>query len=240
MEKNILFFTGWGATCSVWEGIIPALDQGYQINCITPSWAGNNSYGSLSDIDAYVENVAKTIQSRVNIISWSMGGLIAIKLASRYPDLVSSICFVSSVPNFVSDDNTKSGIDKKWFTQFELNFVNEPIATMKRFYVLQTMNDEFAKETIKRVRRYCDPKQYDFNECRYGLELLKFNLTDEFANLECKTAFIHGDVDAVVNIQAARDAARSTQSEFYVVKHAGHVPHVSHAAQVCEIINSNL
>ena len=240
MEKNILFFTGWGATCSVWEGIIPALDQGYQINCITPSWAGNNSYGSLSDIDAYVENVAKTIQSRVNIISWSMGGLIAIKLASRYPDLVSSICFVSSVPNFVSHDNTNSGIDFDWFAQFELNFANEPIATIKKFYVLQTMNDEFAKDALKRIKLYCDPQQFDLDECRFGLELLKLNLFDELANIDCKKTFIHGNLDAVVNIQAAKNTASSTQSKFYVIEHAGHAPHVSHADQVCGIIKSYL
>ena len=240
LQKNILLLTGWGATCSVWERIIPALDKGCQINCIPPSWIGDKKYGSLSDIENYVDNLADSLRSPVTIIAWSMGGLIAIKLASRYPDLVSNLCFISSVPNFVSTDNENSGIDFDWFTQFVMNFDEAPIETMKKFLVLQTMNDEFAKDTLKAIRKHVALEKYDLNECRIGLELLKLNLLEELVSLKCKKLFIHGDVDAVVDIQTAINAADLTDSQCFIIEGAGHVPHLSHAAQVSDILHSHI
>ena len=97
MNKDILLLTGWGATCTVWEPIIPALSDGCQVNCVTPCWLNHHVIeGSLGDVDDYIEKLALTITRPINIVAWSMGGLLAIKLATRFPDAVENICFISS------------------------------------------------------------------------------------------------------------------------------------------------
>ena len=240
MQKNILLLTGWGATCTIWEWIIPALDEGCQVNCVIPSWLKSDAYGSLSELDRYIDNLANSIHSPVRIIAWSMGGQIAIRLASRYPELVTTICFLSSVPNFVSKDNINNGIDYDWFCTFEDEFEKSPLLTLKKFLVLQVKNDEFAKQTLSRIRSDTSIEQYDFIECKFGLDLLKLNLMSDLLKLTCDKFFIHGDADAVVNIHSAKNAAKLSNSTCYTIQGAGHVPHVSHALEVCEIINRHL
>ncbi len=240
MQKNILLLTGWGATCTVWEWIIPALDKGYQIKSVSPSWLEKNTFGSLCDLDDYVDNLANSLLFPTKVIAWSMGGLVAIKLATRYPELVTGICFISSIPTFVSKENANSGIDFDWFCQFEKDFDEAPMATIKKFFVLQTRDDEFAKQTLKKIRSNINLDQYDLPECKCGLELLKVNLMDNFLKLSCDKFFIHGDVDAVVDTQTVINAAHLSDTRCFIINGAGHVPHVSHASQVCEILRNHL
>lgn len=241
MGKSILLLTGWGATCTVWEPIIPALSECFQINSVTPPWVKKNQLdASLKDLNQYIDKLASSVERPVNIVAWSLGGLLAVRLASRYPDIVCSIHFVSSVPKFVSEDNQHAGIGYDWFIGFIQEFKQKPLSALKKFLVLQAKNDVFAKSTLSFLKKTCRFDKYDLDECRYGLDLLhQMDLMEELVNLQCETVFMHGDRDAVVDIEVARYAAIQSGSDFHAINGAGHIPHVSHPQQVIDIVKRN-
>ncbi|MFK7794117.1 MAG: alpha/beta fold hydrolase [Gammaproteobacteria bacterium] len=241
MAEDILLLTGWGATCTAWEPIIPALTDGCQINCVIPSWHENSKIqGSLSDVECYVEKLAATISVPTDIVAWSMGGLLAIKLASRFPQLVKNICFISSVPMFVSENNENAGIDYQWFTQFINQYRAQPLVTLKKFLTLQVKNDASVRDCLRFLKKSCDFERYDLIECGYGLNLLQLDLSEELKRLKCKTFFIHGSFDAVVNLNSAKHAAYISNSPLSTISDAGHTPHISQPDEVARIIKSYL
>lgn len=242
MNKDILLLTGWGATCAVWEPIIPALSDGCQINCVTPTWLNDREIdGSLGNVDDYIKNLAATITRPTNIVAWSMGGLLAIKLAIRFPDTVENICFISSVPKFVCVDNENSGIDYQWFTQFLDQYQSQPLATLNKFLTLQVKNDASLRTCLRLLKRACDFESYDLIECGFGLKLLQqLDLSDQLKALKCNTAFIHGSTDAVVNLQSVQYAADISNSPLSIISDAGHTPHVSQPDAVADIIKNFL
>lgn len=238
----MLLLTGWGATCKVWDPIIPALSNGCQINCLTPSWLQDSQIeSSLSNMGDYIEKLAATIKAPVNVVAWSMGGLIAILLATRFPALVNSICFISSVPKFVNADNQNTGIDYQWFNKFVDQYQNSPAETLKKFLTLQVKNDSLARNCLRVLKDACDLNNYNITECGYGLNLLQqLDLLKQLQSLKCKTLFIHGDSDAVVSLESAQYAASISNSPLVVIAQAGHVPHISRPAEVASIINNYL
>ncbi len=242
MNKNILLLTGWGATCTVWGPIIPALSDGCQINCIEPSWFEDCEINSsLIDVDGYIEKLAVTISMPTNIVAWSMGGLLAIKLAARYPELIENICFISSVPRFVSVDNENAGIDYQWFNQFCEQYQMQPIATLNKFLALQAKNDASVRTCLRFLKKACDFERYDLIECGVGLKLLQqLDLSEQLKTLRCKTSFIHGSSDAVVNLQSVQHAAQMSNSPLSIIADAGHVPHISQPDNVAHIIKTYL
>ncbi|MFK8028022.1 MAG: alpha/beta fold hydrolase [Gammaproteobacteria bacterium] len=241
MKKNVLLMPGWGATCKVWESIIPVLSEGCQINCLPPTWSSASEInGSLSHLDDYISNVAALIKAPTNIVAWSMGGLLAIKLANRFPQLVEQICFVSSVPKFVSEDNQNTGIDYQWFNQFVAQYQSQPIATLKGFQTLQVKNDAAARNCLRSLVKASDFENYNLTECGFGLRLLQEDLSEEFIALQCNTCFIHGDADAVVNLKSVEHAAYISNSPLSILSQAGHAPHVSQPDAVARIIKSYL
>lgn len=241
MKKNLLLMPGWGATCKVWESIIPVLSDGCQINCLQPTWSNMSDIkGSLSQLDNYISNVAASINTPTNLVAWSMGGLLAIRLATRFPQLVEKICFVSSVPKFVAEDNQNTGIDYQWFNQFLTQYQSHPMATLKGFQTLQVKNDSAARHCLRVLINACDFENYDLTECRLGLTLLKEDLSEEFNALQCRTCFIHGDEDAVVSLKSVEHAAYISNSPLSIISGAGHAPHVSQPDAVARIIKSYL
>jgi pimeloyl-[acyl-carrier protein] methyl ester esterase len=242
VNKDILLLTGWGATCTVWEPIIPALSDGCQVNCVTPSWLNSHVIeGSLGDVDDYIEKLALTITRPINIVAWSMGGLLAIKLATRFPDGVENICFISSVPKFVCADNVNAGIDYQWFNKFLDQYQSQPLATLNKFLALQVKNDSSVRTCLRLLKKACDFENYDLIECGFGLKLLQqLDLSDQLKVLECNTAFIHGSSDAVVNLQSVEYAAKISNSPLSIISGAGHTPHVSQPDAVADIIKNYL
>ena len=242
MAKDIVLLTGWGATCTVWEPIIPALTDGCQINCVIPTWCKDSEIeGSLSDIDRYIEKLAATISLPANIVAWSMGGLLAIKLAARFPELVENICFISSVPMFVSESNKNAGIDYQWFNQFVNQYQSQPLVTLNKFLTLQVKNDASARTCLRFLKKACDFEHYNLIECGYGLKLLQqLDLSEELKKLKCKTSFIHGSSDAVVNLQSAQHAAYISNSPLSIIAQAGHAPHISQPDEVARFIKTYL
>jgi pimeloyl-[acyl-carrier protein] methyl ester esterase len=242
VNKDILLLTGWGATCTVWEPIIPVLSDGCQVNCATPSWLKDAEIdGTLSDIDNYIDKLATTISIPTNIVAWSMGGLLAIKLAARFPELVENICFISSVPRFVSVDNKNAGIDYQWFNQFLDQYQSQPVATLNKFLTLQVKNDASIRTCLRFLKKACDFESYDLIECGAGLKLLQqLDLLEVLKTLTCKTSFIHGSSDAVVKLQSVQHAAYISNSPLSIISDAGHTPHISQPDVVARIINSYL
>ena len=192
---------------------------------------------SLSHFDEYIDELAATIDAPKHIVAWSMGGLIAIALARRYQHLVEKICFICSVPNFVSQNNKYAGIDYAWFEAFSQQYQQQPIRMLKKFLALQVKDDEFAKATLIELKQACQFGGYNLTECRHGLELLRtLNFMTDLSELNCDTIFIQGGQDHVVNKQASQHAASLSNSQLYVLEQAAHVPHISHANQTAQII----
>lgn len=237
LKPNILLLTGWGTSCSVWHAIIPVLKERFHITCIQPSWLPENTRAtSLKNFDQYVKELAAYIDDATNIVAWSLGGLIAIRLTSLFPSLVSKIAFIASTPCFVNQQ-TNIGIDYAWFQQFMCEFEQKPRIVLKKFLTLQTKGDEFGKTTLQDLRKHCRIEIFNLDECRHGLNLLaQSDLSQELQQLSSPKIFIHGEGDAVLPIQAGLHAAKLADTELYAIPHAGHAPHVSHPSQVNELL----
>jgi len=234
-----LLFTGWGSTCDVWKPIIPALCERYQVNCHAPAWVEENTMkSSMQDFDQYVDELALSLEEPVDVVAWSMGGLLAIALANKFPEKVKKICFISSVPTFVSNDDENAGIDFEWFQNFRQQYHHQSIKTLKRFITMQVQGDNFAKATLNQLKSISSFECYDLIECGFGLDLLsKLNLKKELVSLKQEICFIHGCEDVVVNVQAAQHAALIADAPIYLIEQAAHVPHLSHSQDVLNVIN---
>ena len=221
--------------------MISELENHFQLNCIKPPWEPTSSLAaSLSNLDSYVEELAESIGNSAYVVGWSLGGLIAIRLAACFPTMVKKIFFVSSTSKFVTDSD-ESGIEYAWFKQFEHDFMRKPLQTLRKFFALQVRGDEFSKMTLQQLRKHCRIEDFDLAECQHGLKLLgQLDLSSELVNLSCTSIFIHGEYDAVLPFSAGRLAASKANAKFYSVPAAGHALQISHPQVVAKFIAENI
>ncbi len=245
MKENLLLLTGWGSSHHVWDLIIPALETCCQINNVIPPWSQEAcDHGTLAQLDEYVDKLAENYlssdQSASHVLAWSMGGLIAIRLAARHPRCVKSIVFIASTPKFVSPDNLRSGIDFDKYLALKKNFDVNPASTIKSFQALQVVGDENARTVLKQFRSYEDVSSQSMSELQVGLELLETDFSEQLLSLACPKYFILGADDAIVDCHNAEYFAQQSKSEWVSWPQVGHAPVLSCPQRVAEQISSFL
>ncbi len=188
----------------------------------------------MHDLNEYIAALAASINAATQVVAWSLGGLLAIRLAMAAPKRITNIVFIASAARFV---DLETAIDPAWFETFQSDFKNRPEATLKKFLTLQTKGDEFAQTALRQLRASLPVDRYDYNECDLGLSMLaNLNLDRELKRLPCSAGFIHGECDAVLPVRAGRAAAAKSGAKFYSIPAAGHAVHVSHPQLVSEYI----
>lgn len=119
-----------------------------------------NNLGSLNDL---CEIIYKQISNlnRTNLLGWSLGGLIALKLAMLYPQQFEKVILLNSSPKFIAENNW-GGIKQNDFN----NLYNK---------LIKVNHINFAKYFI-RLANYPNKQYLDYiNQINSTLPLLKLD-----------------------------------------------------------------
>jgi len=121
-----------------WLSIVTALKDHWY--CIVPDLPGHGK--RIPDIDhtpidhalnQMMEEITALIRTPFHLIAYSLGGRLAIKLASERPELIASLCLESAHPGLRTAKDKKQRIinDAVWSSRFR----SEPIeAVLKDWY----------------------------------------------------------------------------------------------------------
>ena len=239
MKKvNALLISGWGTSAAVWDPIIPVLEQAYQIDVIEPPWLpAGQALGSMSAVDDYIESLAQRMSEDTTLIAWSLGGLLALRLAVRFPNKAKRLVLIASTAYFPCDQGGVNGIDRSWLNSFCERFKSAPEKTLQRFMTLQVKGEQQAKPCLRLLQQLCTVSEYDMDECEAGLMLLStLDVRDELTQVVQPVRIIHGQNDAVLPVAAGKHLAAVLHSHCHIIADAGHVPQLSHSAAVAEAI----
>lgn len=116
-KKTILFLHGFPMSKSIWSSLIEKLDDSYR--CIAPDLSGYGSSLPVSNqqpsIDSYADDIAQfsstVIQEPVIVVGISMGGMIALAIAARYPELLQGLILLHTSQQ-ADDEESKLSRDQ--------------------------------------------------------------------------------------------------------------------------------
>ena len=107
-KGDVVFIPGLSSPRDVWFDTVAAMDQGYRIHLVQirgfGDAAGANAQGDvlapfLVDLAGYLEsNIVAKGYGKPAIVGHSLGGLSALALAARNPELVGKVMVVDAVP----------------------------------------------------------------------------------------------------------------------------------------------
>ena len=88
----------------------------------------------FQSIDSLARILANKIPDNSAILAWSLGGLLAIKIAHSWPKKVSQLIFISSQPKFTNARGWK-GIDQRQadlYLELSINNINDFYSRFKK------------------------------------------------------------------------------------------------------------
>ena len=97
-DKPVLVLLhGWGVNQGVWHTLLNDISPKVSVLCLDiPGFGLAQQLPSPYDFDAVLAVLATQIPANSLVCGWSLGGLLAIALAERYPLKVNTMFFTSS------------------------------------------------------------------------------------------------------------------------------------------------
>ena len=170
---------------------------------------------------------------------WSLGGLIALHAASKYPERIPALAMLCATPKFVVADDWPNGMPADVFRGFAEGLRSDWRTTVDRFIALEAFGSDHMREELRMLRdavlAHGEPSPRVLAE---GLQVLEdSDLRGVLPGLRVPSLWIGGRRDKLVSPQAMRDAASIAPDSRYVqVEHAGHAPFLTHAAEVADVL----
>ncbi len=239
--KDLVFLHGWGMNSGVFEHFIPLLEEEFRITTIDlPGFSENNGVvpSETYTVASVADMLLPYLPDNSIVAGWSLGGMVAQKLALDNPDKISGLITIASTPRFVSGP-CWPGIDADLLAQFESQLAKDYQKTLERFLAIQAMGSDTARKDMKAIREsittYPSP---DLEALKASLGLLSSeDLRDQIGRIRQPTLRIYGRLDSLVPTSGIdRICELHPQSDTVVMPHASHAPFISHPQQSADII----
>lgn len=240
--NDLVFLHGWGMNSGAFTSFIPYLSAHFRITTIDLPGFGENAEHSPQPytIAQLAEMIAPYIPAKSILVGWSLGGLVAQKLAAKKSHLLAGLVTIASTPRFVAGPRWP-GIAADVLTTFKRQLEKNFSKTLERFLAIQAMGSETAKQDIKAIReqitQYPSPSEFALKE---GLHILSSeDLRSEIGAITLPTLRLYGRLDSLVPTSGIDGICElQPQADTVVLPQASHAPFISHPQQTADILFS--
>ena len=238
-KRSIVFIHGWYFNKDVWQPIYNSLSDKWKIILIDLPGHGGSPVFNYS-----LESLAKILVTQIKQpalwVGWSLGGLIALRIAQMYQDQCMGLLLINSSPCFVKKENWIQAIDESVFNNFSQQLDTQPTKVLKRFLRLQLADIKNHQQT-KQMTPYLSPPP-PTGALQNGLQLLqKTDLREDLHTLSCPVQWIFAEDDKIVPIEVADQMVQIMPKAHYdTLNGAGHMPFTTHTIQLTHFLNKFL
>lgn len=231
----LVLIHGWAMHTGIWRTFAKQLAQHYQVICV--DLPGHGRSEKLSEFT--LENISSQLQkilpvSACTLVGWSLGGAVALDLASRFPDRVKNLIVIGSNPCFVKT-STWAGMKKTVLEKFAADLTADCRGTLLRFLSLQVKGLEDYKVVLKELKTALyDCESPGVEILQGGLELLQQqDLRPQLVRLHCRAQVILGSHDTLVPVTVGEQMlGLNPRLKVNIINRAGHVPFLSHQSEL--------
>lgn len=241
-QNPLVLLHGWGLNHQVWSQLLQALPEDLAIHTPDLPGFGLSPCPASYDLDSVLAVLAEQIPDQSIVIGWSLGGLLAIALASRYPHKVKKLGLIASSPCFMAKDNWP-GMESRVMQQFAVQLQQDLALTVERFLAIQAMGSSTARQDIKLLKQaVLSVPLPSAVALQGGLELLaSLDLRQEFAALTQSVFIILGHLDSLVPVAIApllQNLRPGLQLE--ILQKASHAPFISHQEEFISLLSPHV
>lgn len=233
----LILIHGWGNSAAIFNELIGQLPGRH---CLAPDLPGYGASTAAAKIDlaAIADDFINWFDTlgleAVSLLGWSLGGMIAQELASRFPQRIERLILVATTPCFVSTLDWQHGLADSAVRALARDYKRAPAPTLESFWSLQFQGKSTPPAPLL-------PK-IELATALGGLELLRrVDLRNQLSEITMPTLVLHGSHDVIIPVAAGRYlAATLPQARLHEVSDCGHAPFYSAPTPVSSAIRQFL
>ena len=242
---NLVLLHGWAMNGAVWQPLLKSLAKQFTLHIVDIPGMGLSRPIEPYHLHSIAEKIAEVLPANADIVGWSWGGQVAMRIALDHPDALRRLVLVGTTPCFVNKASDRqqpewsAGIAPEVFSKFADSVDADYQKTMTQFLTLQCMGDIRARITVRMLRKKFEERPAPTTQTlQKALNiLLETDLRAEVEFLRKPTLLIHGDRDTLAPVQAAHWMMQNLPVGFLrVIAGASHAPFLSHQEQFVDAL----
>lgn len=239
--EPLVLIHGWAMHSGIWRGFAKQLGAYYQVISVDLPGHGKSEKLPQFTLEAISLHLQKILPDSVStLIGWSLGGVVALDLASRFPERIKKVAIIGSNPCFVKTSNW-AGMKPETLEKFAADLTADCRGTLLRFLSLQVKGLSDYKAIFKELKtalEACEPPQAEV--LQGGLEILQQqDLRPQLAQLHCPAQVILGSHDTLVPVAVGLQIqALNPRLQLQIIDKAAHVPFLSHPQHLISLLRN--
>lgn len=225
---NLILLHGWGCDSRTWQPLLPALEKTARVTALDLPGFGNAKTSTPFLLPDVLADLAAKIPEGSVVMGWSLGGMLGVQLAAKYPHKVRALITLAANAKFVASDNYACAMPVSTNQEFTAVFAREPVSTLKLFSGLMAQGDNNERQLLKSLRQQMPADVSP--QWSQALDLLR-ELDNRTALTALTQPCLHvlAENDAMVPVAAAEALAQLNPAH-KIVTIAG-APHALHWSQ---------
>lgn len=228
----LFLITGWATDQTIWPKWLKQL-------AVEPDETDFSEYSSLEKafLACWQEK-----QEQINVLGWSLGGMLALELALKHSDKIKQIILVSTTAKFTKVDDYQAGLDATVVKNLQRKLNRNQQQTQAGFYQLMFCETEEPYKQVYLQEYATNFYQLNLNSLHKGLTyLLEQDLRSKLGQIKVPCKIIHGLSDQICLPSAARYLQKNISgSKSYFLEKTGHIPFFTQELKFREIIEGCL
>lgn len=240
---DLVLVHGWGLHGGLFGPIVPQLARSFRVHVVDLPGHGRSAFDCGPGLRAWADAVKSVVPDRAAWLGWSLGGLVAMRIALDAVECVSKLVLVGATPRFSATDGWPHAQPVEVVDRFGRELVANFRQTVQAFLTLQSLGDDHAREQVRAIRpllfEHGDP---DPRGLAAGLAILHdTDLRAELEALAPPTLLIAGARDRLTPPGASHAiAALAPNARAVVIPGAAHAPFLNDSAAFAKLVTDFL
>ncbi len=249
-QEPLLLLHGWGMHAGLWQACAEQLAAYRPVICVDlPGHGGASPWPADTAqawplLDAWVDALAAEFAGqRLLLGGWSLGGILAMRWALRYPEQIVRLLLVATTPCFMARADWQAAVPPQVLAGFAAALQQNAGQTLKRFLALQVRGSEQERELRHSLRRLMATQAVPaLASLQQGLQLLRdIDLRADLSRLGQPVLLLAGERDGLTPLAAAKAMARQLpDARLVVMPKAAHAPFLSHQSEFIQQVSGFL
>lgn len=233
----LVMLHGWGMHGGIWQGLAQHLAKDSEVHNVDLPGHGFSAGQDASSqtLDGLVDALVAHFSGPLDLLGWSLGGMVAQRWAARAPESVRRLVLVTSTPCFTNRPGWVHGMAPETLAQFAAELEQDTAATLRRFVALQVRGSENERALLADLRAQLSSRGEPAREAlRGGLGILReADLRQSLPDIVQPCLLIAGERDKLTPAAASRYLAETLpDARLAEIAGAAHAPFLSHPGQV--------
>ena len=241
---DVALLHGWGLHGGIFEALAASLASRHRVHVVDLPGHGRSPWAKdAADLEGIARGVAAHLPERCSLVGWSLGGMVAVRIATLFPERVPSLVLIATGAAGVRRRDWPHGADDELLAGLAKRLGRDWRATVQEFLGLEVRGDANPLEALRELKRCVQLGGAPSTAAlEAGLSILRtVDLRPELGAVRARTLVVSGEYDRLTPPAAARALADAVPAARYVeVAHAAHAPFLSHRAEVAALLGGFL